>query len=146
MNHINVLKLANWGIWILVAILLYNLVLFVWPREIVTVTIETDKTVYTSKDKIILTTSTVEGKATASSEYVSSIDCKEFRIRVGEFGANTVSGPPRTSSVEIAIPENIPYDTTCFIELVGSHEVDIAPFLEKTYTTQWVSNEFVIKE
>jgi len=117
---------------------------WVYPRDIITLDIQTDKDVYTTADENFLVTSTIERFASAESEYESVLDCTTTRYGIVTFGAITKPSPPETSTVPLPIPPLVTPAIECRIQLTGKHRVEILPFMTRVYFTEFQSNSFSI--
>ena len=128
-------------VWGLLIFLLVILFFWFFPREIIDIQITTDKSLYNPGETVVLDT-TLDRYAYAESQYEVSLRCDGESISVVGFEMNTEP----TLTTHRKETRLIPVDTqpagTCFIITDGVHDVQILPFLNRVYYTQFISNPF----
>ncbi len=133
------------AIWAMFFLLLSIMVLWTYPRNVIDITMQTDKDLYSMNEKILTTTSST-GYVYANSEYEIILLCDNIKYPVLVFEANTEPHTIHVNTVPNTIPNNMIPSSQCYYRADGSHEVQIAPFLHRTYHSEFTSNVFEIVE
>lgn len=126
-----------------------GLILWFIPRDIADIEIKARKGSYKVGESIIVDNIfTIYGQA--NSRYTSRIVCKngverKYLIGVVETTSVKTNGPVK-SVAEYKIPNFVLPEEKCFIQVKSDHVVTVLPFLEKTITDKFESNQFSIVE
>lgn len=141
-----VLRILAIGIWVTLGFIIFTMVLYFLPRQVITLTdFKTEKELYHVGEPIV-TTAKLKRHTNAYSTYDARMVCKQGRYLLGQFDANT---QPDADFVpvrrQVGVIPVIPTPDTCQIMFTANNRVTILPGLVRSYVTTWYSNFFTVE-
>jgi hypothetical protein len=141
-----VLRLLVVGIWVTLAFLVFTLILYFLPRQVIVLNdFKTEKSLYHVGEPII-TTASLKRYTNAYSTYDARMACKQGRYLLGQFDANTTPDPDFVPvRRQVGVIPVIPTPDTCQIIFTANNRVTILPGIERSYVSMYYSNFFEVQ-
>jgi len=124
-------------------VLIAATVLYYIPRDVIDLTITANAAEF--KDRNLTFSGEAQTYRNAVSEYERSIQCEGTRYFVSTLEFSTQADPLRPVAFAIEAPDIVPLNTECVLIIESTHNVQLAPFLNRTLKDTFESNTFIIK-
>lgn len=144
-KEVKKLKILNYIIWSLVVILIILFCFWFYPRNTVDViSYETEKLNYRIGDELYVLTES-EIFFNGNSNYDVRLICDGGRYLLKSFEVTSVVSERKPGITKVGIIPLIPTPDNCVIRTQATHEIQIMPYITRTYTNVWETNRFLVE-